>query len=123
MRIKRYKIRFNLGEGENKWKWKITFPDGKVEYHHPNTVQLIMTGCQLHNSKSTAQKIFEGGEKVVCAWILCEEVRLRAWVHQPNGQPLKYNPRITPNWDLNWRNVDGQHFDFIYSVGNKLFVK
>lgn len=121
--MKRIKVRFHLGKGKNFMKWRIQYPNGDIQYIRPDECQLHLIGCQAKSGKKTAQKIFEGGEKVVCAWILCEEVRLRAWVYQPNGQPLKYNPRITPNWDLNWRNVDGQHFDFIYSVGNKLFVK
>ena len=63
---KSIKVRFNLGRGKNFMKWKVTYPD-RVEYHNPNDVQLVMTDCVFKNHKGVAQKIFNDGEKVVCA--------------------------------------------------------
>ena len=121
--MKRFKVRFHLGRGKNYMKWRIQFPNGDIQYIAPDDCQLHLVGCQAKNGKKTSQKIYEGGEKVVCAWILCDEVRVRDMIYGVNDLPLKYNPRVTPNWDFGGVNVDGMHFDFIYSIGNKLFVK
>ena len=67
------KVRFNLGRGKNYMKWKIESKSG-VEYHSPDNVQLIMFNCVLKNNKKMAQRIFNGENKNVCAWILCESI-------------------------------------------------
>lgn len=121
--MKRIKVRFHLGKGKNFMKWRVQYPNGDVQYILPNESQLHLIGCQVKNGKKTSQKIFEGANKTVCAWILCDEVRIRDMVYGVNDSPLKYNPRVTPNWDLNGQNVDGNSFDFIYSINNKLFIK
>ena len=51
-------------------KWRILSPDGSVEFLEPAKVQLIMTGCTFKNSKRAAQKIYDGANKTVCAWVL-----------------------------------------------------
>ena len=38
----RIKVRFNLGRGTNYMKWKVTYPDGNIEYYNPTEVQLVM---------------------------------------------------------------------------------
>ena len=57
-------------------KWKISYPDGNIEYHIPTDVQLIMKKCELKNNRNVASKIFNGANKEVCAWILCEEIEI-----------------------------------------------
>ena len=121
--MKRTKVRFHLGRGKNYMKWRIQYPNGDILYIRPDECQLQLIGCQAKSGKKTAQKIYEGGEKVVCAWILCDEVRLRGFMYDANNSPLKYNPRVTPNWDYLGKNVDGEYFGFVYSVGNKLYIK
>jgi len=121
--MKRTKVRFHLGRGKNYMKWRIQYPNGDIMYIAPDECQLQLIGCQAKSGKKTSQKIFEGGEKVVCAWILCDEVLLRAWSYPPNEHPLKYNPRVTPNWDYLGKNVDNYYFGFVFSVGNKLYIK
>ena len=122
--MKRIKVRFNLGRGANFMKWKIQYPNGVVEYYTPSEVQLVMKGCQLRNHKGVAQKIFEGGEKVVCAWVLCDSIeistskflQLDTYCHK-----IKYNPRVQPNWLLNGEIVDNQKYDEIGSVDFGLY--
>ena len=122
--MKRIKVRFNLGRGKNFMKWKVQYPNGAVEYYTPSEVQLIMKGCQLRNHKGVAQKIFDGGEKVVCAWVLCDEIeinkhiflQLDAYCHR-----IKYNPRVQPNWLLNGEVVDNQKYEVIGSVDFGLY--
>ena len=120
----RIKVRFNLGRGKNFMKWKVQYPNGIVEYYSPIDAQLILKGCQLRNHKGVAKKIFEGGEKVVCAWVLCDEIeistrkflQLDTYCHR-----IKYNPRVQPNWLLNGEVVDNQKYEQIGSVDFGLY--
>ena len=123
-RVKRIKVRFNLGRGANYMKWKIQYPNGEIQYHSPSEVQLVMRGCQLRNHKGVAQKIFNGGEKVVCAWVLCDEIEI---VEKDFTQfdtfcdRIKYNPRVQPNWLLNGEVVDNEFVGAIGSVDFGLY--
>lgn len=118
------KVRFNLSRGKNYMKWKIAYPDGNIEYLDPNKVDLLMKKCKLRNSQKTAQKIFDGENKTVCAWILCDDVVISENPKEPleeNGR-LRYNPRAKPNWDFRDVNVDGKQFNVIESRGSKLYI-
>jgi hypothetical protein len=118
------KVRFNLSRGKNYMKWKIAYPDGNIEYLDPNKVDLLMKKCKLRNSQRTAQKIFDGENKTVCAWILCDDVVISENQKEPleeNGR-LRYNPRVKPNWDFRDVNVDGKQFCVIESRGSKLYI-
>jgi hypothetical protein len=106
-------------------KWKIQYADKSVEYYNPNDVQLILRGCQLKNHKSVAQKIFNGNEKSVCAWVLCDEVEIlkdNFTQLDTSFDKLKYNPRVEPNWVLNGVNADNEKFGVIGSVDYGLYV-
>ena len=123
--MKSIKIRFNLGRGKNFMKWKIQYPNGEIEYHNPTDVQLLMHDCTLKNRKKTAQKIFDGGEKVVCAWILCKslEIKINDFVQADlHGERVRYNPRVTPHWMLNDENVDGLHVDKLVTVDYGVYI-
>ena len=122
--MKRIKVRFNLGKGKNFMKWKVQYPNGNVEYHNPTEVQLVMKDCQLRNHKKTAEKIFKGGEKVVCAWVLCEEIEIRKTNFAQWDlicDRIKYNPRVQPNWILNGAVVDNLKIEVIGSVDYGLY--
>jgi len=122
--MKSIKVRFNLGRGKNYMKWKIQYPDGKIEYHSPTEVQLLMHDCVLKNYKTVSQKIFEGGEKVVCAWVLCKSLAIKKsdFIQVDLiGERVRYNPRVTPNWMLNDSNVDGMSVDKLVSVDFGLY--
>jgi hypothetical protein len=112
---KKFQVRFNLGAGENFMKWKVTSPNGEVRYFEPTDVNIYMVDCKLVNQKSTAQKIYGGANKTVCAWVECSHVVISPKI--PNdfidgGAKVSYNPRVTPNWVMNGENVDKK------SVGN-----
>jgi hypothetical protein len=114
----RIKVRFNLGRGANYMKWKVQYPNGVVEYHNPSETQLILNGCQLRNHKGVAKKIFDGGNKTVCAWVLCDEIEIstRKFLQLDTYcQRIKYNPRVKPNWVFNDEIVDNE---FIHSIGS-----
>ena len=120
----RIKVRFNLGRGINYMKWKVTYTDGTVDFFKPTETQLVLKGAQLKNHKSVAKKIYEGGEKVVCAWILCDEIEVLTNNFEQSdlqGEQLRYNPRVQPNWMLNGIIVDDARFTRIDSVDFKLY--
>ena len=118
----RTKVRFNLGRGTNYMKWKVESKDG-IFYYDPEEVSLIMTGCTLKNYKKTAEKIYNGGEKVVCAWVLCNDLTISKIQTDVSGKhQIKYNPRVTPNWTLNNNIVDNTDYCTIWSSGRKLFT-
>ena len=120
----RIKVRFNLSRGKNYMKWKVVFPDGTIEYLSPDEVSLIMMKCKLSNNAKQAEKIFQGESKTVCAWVLCEEMKITGVPQKDitESSRLRYNPRVKPCWDFKESNCDGKEFDCIESRGNRLYV-
>jgi hypothetical protein len=119
-----YKVRFNLGAGKMFMTWKITDPSGNHKYYQPNEVVLKMKGCNLYNNITGATKIFEGANKYVVAWVQAEEVEvLEQNQLEMAFDKVSYNPRVTPNWELNGENVDGQTFEALVSIGRELFLQ
>lgn len=127
--MKSIKVRFNLGAGVNYMKWKIDVPGEASRYVDPAGVQLRMTGCIIKNQKGTAGKIHQGANKSVCAWILCDGIKILTDLDNPsitqlkNFEPLAYNPRVQPNWLCGGKNVDNESYDNIVSMGKNLFVE
>ena len=119
------KVRFHLGKGVNFMKWKIEYPNGYIAFLAPEQHGLILHKCKVKNHSKTAQKIFSGADKAVCAWILCEQIEISVvdgFEAFEGSEELSYNPRITPNWMLSGENADGKNIDIIYSAGKKLYV-
>lgn len=121
----RYKIRFNLKRGPTYKMWKVEGPDGVV-YYDPEVIQLTMLNCRLKSNRKTAERIYHGEHKMVCAWVYCEElITNRRNVHAyDNGTnpSIMYDPRINPCWVLDgMTNADNFRFNKIGSVKNKLF--
>ena len=120
--MKKTKVRFNLGRGKNYMKWKVESPEG-VAYYSPTDVQLIMHNCQLKNNRKTAEKIFNGMNKDVCAWILCDSITIKSegfekvWFKDK----LNYNPRKNPYWVFNGFEADNDKFKKIVSVDYGLY--
>lgn len=120
--MKNYKVRFNLGRGENYLKWKVTSPNGDVNYYEPNNVCLYMENCKLVNQKGTAQKIFDGANKTVCAWIECETLTIFEPLNAiASGTKISYNPRVQPNWVCDGEIVDKGRYDVLYSFENGVY--
>lgn len=123
--MKRIKVRFNLGRGKNFMKWKVQYPNGAVEYYAPSEAQLMMKGCQLRNHKKVAKKIFDGGNKTVCAWVLCNEIEVfnESFLKLDTYcDRVRYNPRVQPNWLLNGEIMDNEKFEIIGSVDSGLYI-
>ena len=119
--MSKYKIRFNLGRGENYLKWKVTSPNGDVNYYEPNDVCLHMENCKLVNQQGTAKKIHDGANKTVCAWIESETVTIFEPLNIVQGIKVSFNPRVQPNWVCDGEIVDKGRFDVLYSFENGVY--
>jgi dTDP-4-dehydrorhamnose reductase len=116
-----FKVRFNLARGENYQKWQIKH---KEETFHvdPSSTKLLMINCTLKNNKKVAKKIFQGENKSVCSWILCENLFFEE--KEIQGKEIRYNPRKAPFWtDDNNSNLDDKKFSQIQTLDRKLFAK
>jgi hypothetical protein len=121
--MKSIKIRFNLGRGKNYMKWKIEYPDGQVLYTDPEGTQLVMKDCTFKNHKSTAQKIYDGANKTVCAWILCKELEIRTENHiDDDANRVYYNPRVQPNWLFDGVVVDGKTSPQLHTIERGVYI-
>ncbi len=122
--MRRIKVRFSLQRGENYMKWRVIDRDGVVTYYNPCDVQLIMRECTLRNNKKMATKIFNGeSTKVVCAWILCNDLEIRHsdFVKESDFK-IKYNPKVAPNWTFLGEDIDDRDVSYIVSVDYKLCI-
>jgi hypothetical protein len=119
---RKYRVRFNLGKGSRYRKWKIEFDGKTLVYIEPNDVTLIMENCKLVNHQSTAEKIYKGANKTVCAWVECEHLSLREPI-SIGGEHVSYNPRAAPNWVFQGENVDGEIFAMIRTKGRELLTE
>jgi hypothetical protein len=123
------KVRFHLGAGEHFGHWQVKHPDGRVEFFDPEKVDLHLMFCQLKNYRKTAEKIFNGENKTVCAWVNCDDV----FVYEPGtlsdslpgeAAPLFYNPRVAPFWrDLSGNDLDGTRYINIHTEGKNIFCR
>jgi hypothetical protein len=129
------KVRFNLGRGKHYMKWKIQSSAG-VEYHSPEDVDLVLKNCQLKNNRKRAESIYNGENKDVCAWILCDSVEIKekvrlsfttedeiiAFVNLTDSKRLRYNPRVHPYWSLMDECVDNNSYEELYTIGQRIFI-
>ena len=109
-----YKVRFNLGKGENYRKWKIS--NGKTaNYLDPSKCCLVLKDCYLYNNTNIANKIYEGSHKKVCAWIYCNylHVNLPLNIDFSDLYQIEYNPKLSPNWMAKGKNID--KFCFLFT--------
>lgn len=118
------KVRFHLGLGKNYMMWRIEdMRTREVIFISPSDISFKMTDCKLYNQKSASKKIHNGANKTVCSWIMCEDiVRIDESLPFMGKDRVSYNPRITPNWELNGQNVDGKEFFNLVTLGNKVYT-
>jgi hypothetical protein len=118
-----YKVRFNLGKGPRYMTWKITHPNKDVEYLQPNDFSLTLINAKLRNHKGSAEKIYEGANKRVCAWIECEDLKItERYEFSDNLSQIMYNPRVKPYWrDHKGNNIDGHYFNRLRTLGHDVF--
>ena len=124
-----YKVRFHLAAGEHYRQWQVKHGDS-VQYYKPEECTLHMLICELHNNSRVAQKIYDGANKEVCAWIECEilsvsdKLPLSVEALEKNlFKSISYNPRIVPFWtDENRNNLDNELYLSIISDDRKLWA-
>lgn len=119
-----YKVRFNLGRGENYRKWQVREKEGNklVGHYNPEKCHIKMIGCTLKNNKTTAEKIFKGARKSVCAWIECENLTVGYYEPYKYTEQIKYNPKEAPYWtDRGGKDIDGQRLNELITIGKKVF--
>ena len=107
-------------------KWKVTSPNGDVEYYDPDYNTIVMSGCKLRNSPATAQKIHDGANKTVCAWVDADHVDVKVNDFQllwSVDKELRFNPREQPHWSYagDIRNIDNQEVDLIITQNRRLW--
>ena len=91
-----------------------------MQYVDPSVASLRMSGCRLVNRRGTAERIYDGSNKTPCAWVECDEVEVYPPLSQSTGEPVRYNPRVSPNWIFEGRDADGMTFALLTTAGNKL---
>jgi hypothetical protein len=128
-----YRIRFHLAKGEHFMHWQVRHKKTKkVVYYDPNEMSIEMLNCKLGNQPSTANKIFEGANKSVCAWVDCEDYKLfpldvaeKVIEYFSNAGELEnymYNPRKNPHWYTTLDdNVDNRLVNRIVTLNNKIY--
>jgi hypothetical protein len=116
------KLRFNLGRGKNYRKWKIEYPNSKPIYLDPSEVKLVLEGCLLKNYKKTAQRIYDGSNKTVCSWVICDNITINEPTPHLGGKVISYNPKLKPYWVYEGNDADNFTFETIISDGRELFV-
>lgn len=135
MSTRPHKVRFHLANGPNFLKWQVKDAEGNVEFYEPTEVSLELTNCFLRNQRGTAEKIHEGADKTVCAWVECEKVEVTKYTEEPGLDHegvkeinvndlvnLHYNPRVLPFWNIYGVNVDGKEYDTIISLEKTLYI-
>lgn len=125
-----YKLRFHLARGKNFMKWQVR-KDNSVSYYNPDDYVLLVMNATLSNSPATAQRIYDGQHKVVCAWIEAEHINVYRKdevpeeyynAYQNPDYQLKYNPRVAPHWqDNRGNNIDNRHYPVVATVGKAVF--
>jgi hypothetical protein len=120
-----YKVRFHLARGEHYRKWQVKDINGNTVYYEPSEVSLTLFKTKLNNRKVTAQKIFDGATKSVCAWVSCERVIVSdnmGIMELSDNTQVRYNPRVSPNWEWCGHDMDNRTFDKLVTEGRNIYV-
>lgn len=104
-------------------KWKVQYPDGATSYYSPTENQLFMFDCTFKNHRNVAKKIFEGGSKVACAWVLCEHIEIHPGLkHEDESHRVRYNPRVQPNWLYEGRIMDNTSVAQLHTIDYGVYI-
>ncbi len=114
------RVRFHLANGPNKYRWQVRTGDD-VSYYDPEDVILEMKNAVLRNQRGTAERILNGENKTVCAWVECDRV-----VAIPKGEDAaprpeslcQYNPKRRANWfDEFNADIDNNRYPMLITFG------
>ena len=116
------KVRYHLQRGPNYKKWQFRHND-TVWYHDPAYRPIVIKNCRLKNNRRTAEKIYNGENKSVCAWVNFDSMELLQPGKKIEGMTkVHYNPREAPFWCVNGQNVDGYIFNELVLTGDGVFL-
>ena len=102
------KVRFHLARGQNYMRWQVKQGDS-VQYYDPEDVILEMHEATLRNQRKTAERIMDGENKTVCAWVV------KDFAH--------YNPRRRPYWhDSKKNNLDNSKYKALATYGKLIVI-
>tara|TARA_E500000318_G_C3564280_1_gene214944 strand:+ start:1338 stop:1757 length:420 start_codon:yes stop_codon:yes gene_type:complete len=120
------KVRFHLGRGPNYQRWQVRFGDNPPEYFDPEDVILKMHNAVLRNQRGTAEKILNGENKTVCAWVECDhlEVRPRGQHYIPGAKQFcHYNPKRRAHWfNNNRQDIDNTKHELLATFGKLIII-
>jgi len=127
-----YKVRFHLGAGKYHRYWQVITPDGDRNYYDPQEVNLVMRNARLHNNCKVARQIHGGRNKTVCAWIKCDDlevITIMSYLFDKSPieevtkkEKLSYNPRKSPHWLENGKNVDFKRYKLLFTDTDAVFT-
>ena len=118
------KVRFHLAKGINFQKWQVA-DNIQINYHDPDNCFLVLENCTLKNYRKAANKIFQGQNKTVCAWVECESIEILEELDLKFGylSKINYNPRIAPFWrDNKEKDIDGNFYDRLVTCKKNLYI-
>ena len=123
---KRYRVRLHLAKGENFMKWQVFDKQNNTkDYFDPDLKCILMRGCVLGNQPATAQRIYDGENKTVCAWVACDEVAVVDKIPLSSISKLthyKFNPKKNPHWFTDTHdNRDGLKFDTMITQNRAVY--
>ena len=115
-------VRFHLARGEYYRHWQVKC-GLEVNYYDPSPYSLILWNCRLQNHTKTAQRIRDGANKSVCAWVECEMVEIHVGYPQEviAAGEIAYSPRVTPHCVREGRECDKATFRQMITNESKLF--
>tara|TARA_A100001391_G_C4957456_1_gene248920 strand:+ start:187 stop:606 length:420 start_codon:yes stop_codon:yes gene_type:complete len=120
------KVRFHLGRGPNYQRWQVRFGDNAPEYFDPEDCILEMHNAVLRNQRGTAEKILNGDNKTVCAWVECDhlEVKPRGQYYIPRAKQFcHYNPKRRAHWFNNNReDIDNTEHKLLATFGKLIII-
>ena len=127
------RLRYHLARGNfyKHWQLKNT-RRGKPVYFNPKDTNFLLNNVRLYNRRYAAQKIYEGANKGVCAWLAIKgSVKVQATEFDTSDMvEISYNPRVAPFWtykavgvDLHLIDIDLKEFDKVIINKTKIYVQ
>ena len=116
------KVRYHLQRGPNYKQWQFRHND-TVWYHDPAYRPIVIKNCRLKNNRRTAERIYNGENKSVCAWVNFDSMELLEPGKKIEGMTkVNDNPKEAPFWRVNGQNADGCRFEELVLTGDGVFL-
>lgn len=129
---KEKRLRYHLARGEfyKHWQLKNT-RTGKPVYFNPEDTSFLLRDVKLYNRRYAAQKIYEGANKGVCAWLSIKgQIKIHIPEFDTSGMvEIFYNPKEVPFWTYKTRvpglevDLDLKEFDKVIINKTKIYVQ